>query len=80
MLEGLRAEDYVADPAAPGCESGAAVAYHDQGDFGGAADGTQNGDAGQIVDGGFDELADGDLPGDGMMDDVSVEPDGGSEG
>ena len=80
VLEGLRAEDYVADPAAPGCGSGAAVAYHDQGDFGGAADGTQNGDAGQIVDGGFDEPVDGDLPGDGMMDDVSVEPDGGSEG
>lgn len=37
ILSGLNPEDYVADPTAPGCEAGAAVAYREPEDFGGAA-------------------------------------------
>lgn len=33
VLSGLAAEDYVADPTAPGCESGAAVSRRDADDF-----------------------------------------------
>ncbi len=33
VLDGLAAEDYVADPADPGCEAGAAVTYREPSDF-----------------------------------------------
>lgn len=55
VLSGLAAEDYVADPAAPGCASGASVIYRNVEDFGG----TQSYDAGEIADGAFDEPMDG---------------------
>ena len=45
ILSGLTAEDYVADPAAPGCESGAATVRREPEDFGGAAVPEATGDA-----------------------------------
>ena len=40
ILSGLAAEDYVADPAAPGCEAGASTVRREPEDFGGAAETT----------------------------------------
>lgn len=37
VLSGLSAEEYVADPMAPGCESGASVTYRESDDFTGGA-------------------------------------------
>lgn len=75
VLDGLTAEDYVADPAAPGCESGASVTYREAADFGGGAD------AGEAADGGFDEPMDGEMmPEDGLDDALPAEADGENEG
>lgn len=40
ILSGLAAEDYVADPATPGCEAGASTVRRESDDFGGAAETT----------------------------------------
>ena len=40
ILSGLAAEDYVADPAAPGCESGASTIRREPQDFGGTTEQT----------------------------------------
>lgn len=39
ILSGLTAEDYVADPADPGCKAGAQVSYRQASDFAGQAEG-----------------------------------------
>ena len=43
VLEGLTAEDYVADPADPGCVAGAAVTYREPSDFTGEVAATEDG-------------------------------------
>ena len=39
IVDGLSAEDYVADPMDPGCQEGAAVSYRNADDFAGEAEG-----------------------------------------
>ncbi len=87
VLSGLAAEDYVADPMAPGCENGASVTYRDAEDFNAAndvPDGTEplpdEGGEGQLpTDGGMDVPEDGGadpLPDESGMD---IPEDGGAE-
>lgn len=79
ILSGLSPEDYVADPAAPGCQAGAAVEYREVTDFGGAVRPNTDATAGEGMDepqfgedSGFDPNAD--MPADNLpLDELPIE-------
>lgn len=62
IVSGLAADDYVADPANPGCVSGASVTYRDVEDFGGSAAVSDPGDAGDTDMGDEEEFFDDQMP------------------